>query len=142
MAGCCSSAPKSLVIESTVLRVDGETCDRCGDTVKSVRAAVKQLETVLAPMNVRVTLIEHAATAEDLADSNTVMINGRPIEQWIGAERVSTDCPSCGDLLGEADCCCGAVSVGGAIQESYSVEQVIDAAFAALDLGDTGGCCC
>ena len=140
MAGCCSPAPKSLVIETTVLRVDGETCERCGDTVEAVRSAVKQLETVLTPLDVRVTLIEHAASAENLDDSNSVMINGLSLEEWIGAERVSTDCPSCGDLVGEA-ACCAAVSVDGAVQESFSVEQVRDGAFAALGFGDAGGCC-
>ena len=139
MAGCCSP-PRSVVIETTVLRVEGETCEQCGDTVEAVRIAVRQLETVLAPLDVRVTLIEHAATAENLEDSNSVMVNGRSLEDWIGAERVSTDCPSCGDLIGQT-ACCGAVSVAGMVQESFSVEQVRDAAFAALGLGDVGGCC-
>ena len=140
MAGCCSPAPKSLVIETTVLRVDGETCERCDGTVEAVRSAVKQLETVLTPLGVRVALIEHAASADNLDDSNSVTINGRSLEEWIGAERVSTDCPSCGDLVGEA-ACCGAVSVDGIVQESFSMEQVRDAAFAALGFGGAGGCC-
>jgi hypothetical protein len=140
VAGCCAPAPKSLVIETTVLRVDGETCERCGGTVEAVRSTVAQLDTVLTPLGERVTLIEHAASADNLEDSNSVMISGRWLEEWIGAERVSTDCPSCGDLVEEA-ACCGAVSVDGAIQESFSVQQVRDAAFAALGLGGSGGCC-
>ena len=140
MAGCCSPAPKSLVIETTVLRADGQTCERCGDTVEAVRSAVAQLEAVLTPLGVRVTLVEHAASADNLDDSNSVMINGRSLEEWIGAERVSTDCPSCGDLVGEA-ACCAAVSVGEIVQESFSVEQVRDGAFAALGFGGAGGCC-
>lgn len=114
MAGCCSPAPKSLVIETTVLRVDGATCERCGDTVEAVRSAVEQLKTVLTPLDVRVTLIEHAVSADNLDDSNSVMINGRSLEEWIGAKRV---------------------------QKSFSVEQVRDAAFAALGFGGAGGCC-
>lgn len=140
MSGCCSSAPKSLVIETTVLRVDGETCERCGGTVEAVRSAAKQLESVLTPRGVRVTLVEHAASADNIEDSNSVMINGRSLEEWIGAERVSTDCPSCGDLVGESTCC-GAVSVGGTVHESFSVDQIQDAAFAALGMGDAAGCC-
>lgn len=140
MAGCCPPAPRSLVIETTVLRVDGETCERCGGTVEAVRSAAQQLETVLTPLGVRVTLVEHAVSADNIEDSNSVMINGRPLEEWVGAERVSTDCPPCGDLVGGSTCC-GAVSVGGSVQESYSVEQVREAAFAALDLGGAGGCC-
>ena len=140
MSGCGCSAPRSLVIESTVLRVNGETCDRCGNTVEAVRTAVKELETVLTPLNIRVTLIEHAGAEDDVEGSNSVMINGRPIEEYIGAERVSTDCPSCGDLLGKATCC-PANSVGGTIQESFTVEQVRDAAYAALGDAGAGSCC-
>lgn len=140
MSGCCSQR-KSLVIETTVLRVEGETCERCGGTVEAVRSAAKELEAMLAPLDVRVTLIEHAASADNIEDSNTVMINGKSIEEWIGAERVSTDCPSCGDLVGESTCC-GAVSVGGTVQESFSVEQVREAAIAALGLGEPKSCCC
>ncbi|MHB1342227.1 MAG: DUF2703 domain-containing protein [Coriobacteriia bacterium] len=128
------------MIETTVLRVEDETCDRCGDTVESVRTAVGELQTALAPLNVRVTLVEHAATAEEIESSNSVMVNGRPIEEWLGAERVSTDCPSCSDLVGQS-VCCGAVKIDDVVQDSYTVEQVRDAAIAALGVVDVGGCC-
>lgn len=57
---------RSLVIEATFLRVEGETCDRCGDTLSSVREAAQALERGLAPLNTPVTLTEHDATAETL----------------------------------------------------------------------------
>lgn len=139
--GCCTPAPRSIVIESTVLRVDDETCDRCGDTVEAVRAAAAELTVALAPLGVRVTLVEHAATADEIESSNSVMINGRPIEELLGAERVSTDCPSCADLLGESTCC-AAVRIGDTVQESFTVEQVKDAAITALGAVDAGGGCC
>jgi hypothetical protein len=141
MSSCC--APKRIIaIETTVLRVEGETCNRCGDTVEAVRTAVAELTKALASLQVEVTLTEHAATKENLTDSNSVVINGRPIEEWIGAERVSTECASCGDLVGES-VCCAAVSVDGAVQESYTAQQVRDAAFAALGATmNTSGCGC
>lgn len=138
--GCCSSAPRSLVIETTVLRVEGDTCERCGETVEAARSAVKDLQTVLLPLNVRVTLVEHAATTDEIDASNSVVINGRPIEEWLGGKRVGTDCPSCGDLLGESTCC-GAMEIDGVVRESVSVDQIRDAAFAALGTDDVGGCC-
>ncbi|MEL7667019.1 MAG: DUF2703 domain-containing protein [Actinomycetota bacterium] len=128
------------MIESTVLRVDDETCDRCGETVDAVRTAAEELTVALAPLNVRVTLVEHAATADEIESSNSVMINGRPIEEWLGAERITTDCPSCGDLLGTSTCC-AAVRIGDKVQESFTVEQVKDAAISALGVVDVGGCC-
>jgi hypothetical protein len=34
------------VIETTVLRVDENTCDRCSDTVETVRQAARDLQDV------------------------------------------------------------------------------------------------
>jgi len=138
--GCCTPARRSVVIEVTVLRVEGETCERCNGTVDAVRDAAGQLEKALAPLGVDVSLVEHAATMDNLVDSNSVVVNGKPIEEWIGAERVSTECVSCGDLCGES-VGCGAVAVGDTVQESYTVEQVRDAVFAAMSAQPAGGCC-
>lgn len=138
--GCCSSQPRSIVIETTVLRVEGDTCDRCGSTVESARTAARELGTMLEPLNVRVTLVEHASAADDIDASNSVLINGRPIEELLGATRVTTDCPSCGDLLGESTCC-GAVQIGDELHESFSAGQIREAAFAALGPVGGGDCC-
>jgi len=78
--GCCTPAPRSIVIESTVLRVDDDTCERCGDTVEAVRTAAEELTAAVSPLRRtcharRSTL----ATAEQIESSNSVMINGRPI---------------------------------------------------------------
>src|SRR5512139_3482262 len=115
---------RSLVIEATFLRVDGETCDRCSDTQTAVRQAVQALEPALAALGVPVTLVEHDASTEDLVDSNTVVINGRPLEEWLGAERVSTECPSCGDLIGES-ACCSALSVSDRVHESLTPDHAM-----------------
>lgn len=141
MGSCCPPA-KSVVIECTVLRVEGETCERCGATVEAVRAAVKDLERMLTPLGVRVTLVEHEASPDETASSNTVMINGRSIDGWLGAEKVETDCPSCAGLLGVESVCCGAVAIGGTVQESYTAEQVREAALTALGLTGEAGCTC
>lgn len=142
--GCCSPAPKDIVIETTVLRIDGETCTRCNATVDNVRLAAEELKSQLKPLGVGVSLVEHAATMESLEDSNSVIINGRPIEEWLGASRVSTECESCGDLCGVDEVCCGAIAIGDTVQESYTVEHVREAAMMALGsvLSGGGGSCC
>jgi hypothetical protein len=138
--GCCRPASRDLVIETTVLRVAGETCDRCSDTVETVRQAARDLQDALLERNVRVRLIEHAASPDRVDASNTVLINGRPVEEWLGATRVSTDCPSCSELLGR-NTCCGAIEHEGSVHESYTVEQIRDAALTALGIAGEGGCC-
>jgi hypothetical protein len=132
---------RRLLIEAAFLRVGGETCDRCSDTQSSVREAARSLERGLASLNIAVTLIEHEVAAEDLPDSNTVLINGRGIEEWLGAERVSTDCPSCAALVGES-ACCSAVSVGGTVHESLTADLVMSAALIALGLMPPSRSCC
>ena len=142
--GCRTPTPKEVVIETTVLRIEGETCNRCNATVENARVAAEELKVMLKPLGVEVTLIEHAATMENLPDSNSVVINGKPIEEWLGATRVSTECASCGDLSGEDGVCCGAVSIEDEIHESYSVEHIREAAMSALGAvlsGGGGGCC-
>jgi hypothetical protein len=128
------------LIETIALRVDGQTAGRCTDTVESARIAVRQLRADLEPLGVTVTLSEHDAVADDLSDSNAVLINGRSVEEWIGAERVYTDCPSCGAMVGEP-VSCGAISIEGSVEDSFSVEQIREAAFTALNEHGTGSCC-
>jgi len=53
---------------------------------------------------------------------------------------VETACPSCSDLLGQDAVCCGAISSGDEVYESFTAEQVREAAFAALGLGSECGC--
>lgn len=141
MAGCCSPR-KEVVIETTVLRVNGETCDRCGGTVENARVAAEELNAQLAPLGVDVRLVEHATIRENLPDSNSVVINGTPIEQWLQAQRVETECVSCGDLCDEESVCCGAMTVDGEVHESYTVEHIREAVMRALGVVLSGGGCC
>ena len=130
MSGCCST-PRTILIEASVLRVEGETCDRCSGTIEAVREAARALEGELSTMNVTVKLVERDAGS--VGDSNVVLINGKPVESLIGARRIETDCPSCSDLTGQSSCC-GAVSVDDEVTESFSEQQIRDAAMAALEL--------
>lgn len=129
MSGCCST-PREIFVETHVLMVDGKTCSRCTDTIRAARVATDQLAAELASMNVTVSLIEQEAS--DVGDSNTVLINGRPIESLIGAQRVSTDCPSCTDLTGR-ESCCGALQTGSGVSESVTEGQIRQAVMVALD---------
>ncbi len=140
MAGCCDIPARTLLIETVAIRVDGATAGRCTATVESARIAARGLETDLAPLNVTVTLIEHDAISDDLSDSNSVMINGRHVEEWLGAEHVLTKCPACSALTGE-DVSCGAISIEGVITEPYSVEDIREAAFTALNEASGSSCC-
>lgn len=142
MSGCGCGRPDSLLIEASFLRVDGETCERCNSTSTAARDAAERLKGVLGPMGVEVVLREYALEMDELDSSNTLRINGRPLEDWLGAERVSTECASCGDLCGYDSVCCSALELEGEVHESPSVDLIMQAALKATGIFGGGGSCC
>ncbi|MBI5520863.1 MAG: DUF2703 domain-containing protein [Desulfovibrio sp.] len=85
--------------------VGAETCERCGDTGASVRLAEQSLRKALAPRGIAVRLEEKALPPFAVAESNRVFLNGRALEDWLGAEVGMSHCQSCCDLLGAATDC-------------------------------------
>lgn len=142
MAGCCGGTSKRVTVEFEYLVVDGSTCDRCGDSRAGVRAAVADALTMLPQLDIK--FVEHELSSDRLADSNRVLINGLPAEEWLGGQAVISDCPSCATLVGEP-ACCREVEVGGVRTEAISRELVLDAILAAAGLAPAGvpgeNCC-
>lgn len=130
-AGVAGAPQREITIESAVLRVEGETCERCCSTVDAVREAVARLEPMLAEHHLSVRLVEHDLDATQLGRSNSVRVNGRPLEALLGAERVATDCPSCADLVGESTCC-SALKIGGEVTESPTADMLVAAVMASV----------
>ena len=139
---CCSPKPKRITIETTVLNIDGATCERCSATTVNARGVADELTIQLKPLGVEVSLVEHAAAMGNLTQSNSVLINDKPIEEWLGATRVSTECPSCCKLSGEENVCCGAMLVDETVHESYTADQIRRAALMALSAVTGGKGCC
>jgi hypothetical protein len=85
--------------------VGAETCQRCGDTGGAVRRAAERLREELAPEGIAVRLEEKALLALTpgvIDESNRVFLNGRALEDILGAQVGQSHCQSCCDLLGEA----------------------------------------
>ncbi|MCI5119921.1 MAG: DUF2703 domain-containing protein [Candidatus Electrothrix sp. AUS4] len=56
--------------------------------------------------------------AEQIAESNMILINGRPIEAILPkAVLRETHCQSCCDLIGKGTTCCRAVELDGMLYE-------------------------
>jgi hypothetical protein len=128
MSGCCSG-PARIVVEFDYLSVDGNTCDRCGDTHDAVRAAVSDARAALPSSVAVIDYLECELTPGRLDDSNRVLVNGRPAEEWLGGVSVMSDCPSCSDLVGESVCC----------PEAVGRDVVFDAIMAAAGLAGEAG---
>jgi hypothetical protein len=132
--GDCCSAPARVLVEFEYLTVDGETCDRCGDTREAVRSAVADARAALPSALAALEFVERELTADRLAESNCVLVNGRPAEEWLGGVSVMSDCPSCSDLVGES-VCCREIEVDGVRTEAVGRDVVFDAIMAAAGLG-------
>jgi hypothetical protein len=119
---------KTHLIEWKRLVRQGRTCDRCENTGATLRQVVRGLNTDCAKARVRFRLKTTRLPGARLAESNTILIDGQPLERLVPRLRaVETDCPSCGELTGKPSKC-RALEVNGRTRESVPAE-LIRAAF-------------
>lgn len=121
----------TLDIEWRHLEVAGSTCERCDDTGKALKAVLAQLSSELASQGHEVRLRETPLGPASLAESNLILLNGRPLDDWLGARTTETGCASCGDLVGES-VCCRAVEIDGTLHEAIPEALIRSAALAAI----------
>ena len=117
---------KILKIEWHRLVADGQTCPRCGATEKEVDKASCSLEQSLAPLGIKVVLEKHELTPgafqRDPSTSNRLLLNGRPLEEWLGLKvGQSPCCAPCGDAE------CRTLETGGQVYETIPADLIIQA---------------
>ena len=118
---------KTHTVQWKHLDQNGRTCDRCDETGANLRAVIKKLNSSLGSRRVRFRLEETRLGRERLAESNSILIDGQPLETILPATRLtSTECGSCGELTGEA-ADCRAVSQDGTLYETIPAEIIHDA---------------
>lgn len=123
-----------LAIEWKHLVQDGNTCQRCDSTGATLRGLLDALSADMARNGVEVSFSEMPLGPDDLAESNVILFNGRPIESWLpGAQVKETHCQSCCDMIGE-EVNCRAVEVNGIIYEAIPEALIRDAAHAAIGM--------
>jgi len=131
---------RTVNIEWRHLDVDGSTCERCDNTGDEVKKAVDALNRECAPQGVSFTLQETSLDADALAESNAILIDGKYIEELLPkAERSSSECCSCGDLVGES-VECRTVEVGGKSHETIPAELIRTAACEVASCCSSGCC--
>ena len=104
----------------------GQTCDRCGDTGKSVKRARKQLASALKPLGIKVVLkterLSFAEFSASPSESNRIYLNGHPLEELLQAEVGSSlCCDACADQP------CRTVTVDGKTFEAIPPELIVRA---------------
>ena len=108
----------------------GHTCQRCGSTEKEVQKAFQSLKQSLASLGIKATLEKKALTpsacAKDVIQSNRILISGRTLEEWLGAQVGKSPCEFCCAELGDkAEC--RTVEVGGQVYETIPANLIIKA---------------
>lgn len=104
---------RTVTIEWLHLEVEGATCQRCGDTGQELHLAVDRLRDECAPRGVEILFRETLLNPRQIAKSNTILINGVPLEKILPQASASTSCcPSCGDLTGGNEQCRTLVHLG------------------------------
>jgi hypothetical protein len=134
---------KTHTIEWQRLVQQGRTCERCHDTGATLRRVVRELNTRCSKAGVRFRLKTIRLTASRMADSNVILIDGEPLEQLAPGVRVTkTDCPSCGELIGQP-AQCRAVVADGRTHEAVPAELIRAAVCRAADCcGERCDCDC
>ncbi len=97
---------KTLLIEwQRLLDENKKTCPRCSLTEEEVEKAVASLTRELKPFEIRVKLVKRAIKSEnfrkDALQSNKIVIAGKILEEWLGAE---TGQSPCCEVCGDAEC--------------------------------------
>lgn len=126
---------KTITIEWQHLDVAGETCQRCGDTGVELGHLVERLQSECAPRGVEIVFSETLLGAEQIAHSNTILINGVSLEKILPQTLASTSCcTSCGDLTGRSEQCRTIVHLG--VEYETIPRELIRQAVCKI-----GGCC-
>jgi hypothetical protein len=135
---------KILKIEWYRLVADGQTCPRCGATGIEVDKASHSLEQALGPLGIKVVLEKRELTTEAFqrnpSQSNRLLLNGRPLEEWLGLKvGQSPCCAPCGDAE------CRTLETGGQVYETIPADLIIQAGLRAASIivnPQTGSPCC
>lgn len=89
------------------------TCDRCSLTGSAIREVLDQLEPYFRETNVVAWFRETVLPDSRIDESNQVVINGIPLEEYMSDARVvQTPCCSCACITGQDEAECRAIDVG------------------------------
>ena len=119
---------RRLEIEWRHLDQEGKTCDRCMDTGEEVRKACEILSGELAPSGWTVSLTETLLTYQEVPESNSIYLNGVPIEDLLPNTNKSENCcDSCCEILG-APTLCRTLERSGNTYEAIPAALILEAA--------------
>lgn len=123
---------QTINIEWRHLVENGNTCIRCNDTGTALRQVVLRMNEECLNVGCHIQFVETELGMADIAESNSILINGTPIENVLpDAQSGESHCLSCCELVGQPTDC-RTVEFGGkrfeAIPESLIRQAVCQVA--------------
>ena len=114
------------ILWQRVVDAHGETCDRCQSTQHAVEHALPKLTEALAPLGIEPVFERRTIDLESFkgkpSESNRVWIEGKTIEDWLGASVGQSKCCSvCGDSE------CRTLELGGASFDAIPEDLILRA---------------
>jgi len=111
---------KGITLEWRHYDKEGYTCDRCSGTGANLAAVIKEF----AGRGISIKLQEMLLPADQISESNLLLINGVPLEELLsGGAGGESECPSCSCLTG-AETSCRTVQHDGETYEELSPELI------------------
>jgi len=108
------------------------TCERCAATGRTLNEVVAAIRPALSARRIRVRVTETVLPPERIAESNTILFNGIPIEDLLDEVRVEmTPCASCSCITG-TDASCRAIVCGEDTHEAVPADLIRRAALRAV----------
>ena len=95
-----------LVIEWPHFEKDEQTCLRCAETGEEISSLVAETAALCADQGVEISFRETKLGEGEMAKSNSILLNGTPIEEVLaGARAAENHCRSCSELTGRETYC-------------------------------------
>ena len=127
---------KQLHIEWKHYEKEGQSCERCSATGKTLYEVIQGLRQELGERNVHIDFTETALPESSISESNTILINGHTLEEILHYTPSSSNCPSCSCLTGKETTCKTLVH-DDATYEEIPEELIRTAVFQVLDNNQT-----
>ena len=126
---------------------DGKTCDRCQGTEEQLSRGIETLQSALEPLEIQVKLEKKSMgpeCAENIIESNRILIADITLEEWLEAKVGKSACGSCCAKLGET-VECRTTTVNGKTYEVIPAELIVKAGLKAASeiivAPSTKSCC-
>lgn len=125
---------KKITVEWKYYAKDGKTCQRCTLTGNNLHSVMEGLRKDLLLKNIELELIETVLPKSKIPESNSILIDGIPIEQILpNTVKGESTCCSCGDLCGEPTDC-RTINLNGQIFEEIPAVLIKEAIMKKLNL--------